>query len=433
MTEVQDPNPASESHQAPPSDPRKRAADADADAYRFGRPPENLPSFEPAPPSRVTDTAGVEVVDIDLKDGKARAGFLDMADKFYEGDENYISPLRMHFMKFLNPTKNPAFRNFEYRALFAMKNGEPVARMIVHIDRSYNHHHEDKVGFFGFFESANDRKAAHAILDEACRWLKDKGMVQVFGPFNFSTNHQVGLLVENFSRPPYVENTYNPAYYEELFTSYGFGKAKDLLTFMIDPKPGMETPKRQRIRKIADRVRKREGITVRPVSFKDAQAEITRMYEVYTKAWEKNWGFVPLDEEEFQFLMGDLKTVALPSLVLFVEVDGKPVGFCASLPNVNEKMPKNGRLFPFNWIPMLSLKKTTGGRLVSLGVLPEYRKRGLETIMFTETLLEGHRLGWTEGEIGWTLEDNDLVNRAIESMDGWLDRRYRILGLQLDG
>lgn len=411
---------------------RSLAADGDAENFRFGRAPENLPFLEPAPESRVVEDSGVRVVDLDLRKRSDRALFLDMADPIYADDPNYISPLRMQFMKFLDPAKNPAFENLEHRALLAMRGEEPRARIIAHVDRAYCAYHGTSTGFFGFFESYEDRAAAHALLAEATGWLRSKGMVEVFGPMNFSTNHQVGLLVENFGRPPFVEHTYARPYYESLFTSFGFGKAKDLLVFMIDTAEGMSTPKRQRILKVAERVKKREGIIVRPANLKDAKAEIQRMYDIYMKAWEKNWGFAPASRKEFDFLMSDLATVAVADLVLFVEVNGRTVGFSATLPNVNEKMPRNGRLFPFNWLRMLNLKKTRSGRLISLGVLPEYRKRGLETIMFAETLLAGQRLKWEQGEIGWTLEDNDLINRAIESMEAWIDRRYRILGLRLE-
>lgn len=405
------------------------AAESDAEAYRFGKPPENLPCLDQAPAGRVLETPeGVRVETIDLRKGRDRKLFLDLADPIYEGDPNYISPLRMHFMNFLDPGKNPFFEHADHVALVVKKNGNAVGRIVAHVDHEYCAYHQTKTGFFGFFECIDDKALAHTLLDEAVAWLRGQGVEEIFGPMEFTTNHQCGLLVENFDRPPHVENTYNPPYYEELLTSYGFGRAKDLLTFMIDCSSGMDTPKRARIRKIADRIRKREGVTVRPVNFKDVAGETKRMYELYVKAWEKNWGFVALSEKEFSFLMADLKMVARPELVLFVEFEGKPVGFCATLPDVNEKMPKNGRLFPFNWLKMLNLKNTTSGRLITLGMLPEYRKRGLETIMFTETLLAGQKLGWKTGEIGWTLEDNDLVNRAIESMEGWLDRRYRILG-----
>lgn len=411
---------------------RTAAADADAEAHRFGRPPENLPSLDPPPSTRAVKVPdGVTVEQLDLRNARHRKRFLDIADPIYEGDPNYIAPLRMHFMKFLDPAKNPFFGHAGHVALMVKRGDRPVGRVVAHVDREYQAYHGTKTGFFGFFECIDDVAVAHALLDEAVAWLRGQGVREIFGPMEFTTNHQCGLLVENFDRPPFVENTYNPPYYEELLTTYGFGKAKDLLIFMIDIRDGMDTPKRARIRKVADRVRKREGITVRPVDFSDVDREIERMYELYVKAWEKNWGFVALGKEEFNFLMGDLKMVAIADLVLFVEVDGKPVGFTATLPNVNEHMPKNGRLLPFNWLKMLNLKKTKSGRLITLGMLPEYRKRGLESIMFTETLLAGQRNGWTQGEIGWTLEDNDLVNRAIESMEGRLDRRYRILGATL--
>lgn len=404
---------------------------ADSEDYSLGRPPENLPCIEPAPASRKTGLEAVKIVNVDLSKKKERALFLDMADPIYAGDPNYISALRMHFMGFLDPAKNPAFEHLDYKAMFAMKDGKPVARIVAHIDRDYNAFHETKSGFFGFFESIDDETIAHALLDAGCSWLREQGMVEVFGPMNFTTNHQCGMLVENFDRPPYVENTYNPPYYDRLLATYGFGKAKDLLIWMIDTKDGMDTPRRKRIKKIADRIAKREGVTVRPVNLKDAEAEIKRMYDMYVAAWGKNWGFVPPSMKEFQFLMADLKTVAIPELVLYIEHEGQPVAFTATLPNVNEHMPKNGRLFPTNWLKMLNLKKTKTGRLITLGTIPKFRKRGLESIMFSETFLAAQKLGWTEGEVGWTLEDNDMVNRAIESMDGTLDRRYRIYGLEL--
>lgn len=412
--------------------PDAGAAQADAEAYRFGRPPESLPSYLPAPASRRESSSAIEIETIDLANRKDRKIFLDLADPIYAGDKNYISALRMHFNKFLNPKDNPSYSHLTVRAFIARKEGKAVGRITAQVDQHYIDYHGSKTGFFGFFECIHDEPTAHALLDAAISWLHAQGIEEIFGPMNFTTNHQCGLLVDNFDRPPYVENTYNPPFYEALLTSYGFGKAKDLLIWMVDTADGMDTPKRKRIQKVADRIRKREGITVRPVSFKDQKAEIARMYDLYMRSWERNWGFVPLAKEEFDFLMADLKMVAREELVLFVEVDGKPVGFSATLPNVNEKMPKNGKLFPLNWMKMLTLKNTTSGRLITLGMLPEYRKRGLEAIMFSETLIAARKLGWKSGEVGWTLEDNDLINRAIESMEGWIDRRYRILGMKIN-
>lgn len=409
----------------------KQEVQDDKDLYRFGRPPD-LRSFAQDAPGRVTDFSGVEVKEIDLSSRSARSHFLDMADPLYAGDPNYISPLRMHFMKFLDPAKNPAFENLEVRALIAYQNGKPVGRMTVHVDRKYNEYHESKSGFFGFFESVNDRKVAHALLQNGVDWLKAKGIEEIFGPMNFTTNHQVGLLVNNFDRPPFVEETYNPRYYEELLTSFGFGKAKDLYVWWVDVTNGLESKKRQRLARIADRVRKREGVSFRQVNMKDAQAEKERIYDIYVKAWEKNWGFVPLSKKEFMFLAADLELIVIPEMFMFAEVNGKPVGFTGTIPNINEVLPRNGRLFPFGWWKFLTRRKKVGhGRLYTLGVIPEYRKRGLEAVMIVETVIRGQAVGFAGGEIGWTLEDNDLINRAIEQTEGYLDRTYRILGLRL--
>jgi hypothetical protein len=270
------------------------------------------------------------------------------------------------------------------------------------------------------------------MISDGVEFLRSHGAEEMYGPMNFSTNHQCGLLVENFDRPPFVEETYNPSYYQELFTSYGFGKAKDLLVWWIEVADGMAGKNRERITRIAEKIKKREGVNFRHVSLKDAKAEKERIFDIYLAAWQKNWGFVPISKEEFMFLAADLELVLIPELFLFAEVEGKPVGFCGTLPNINEVLPRNGRLFPFAWWKFLTQKKkVTTGRLYTLGVIPEFRKRGLESVMFVETVLRANAIGIKRGEIGWTLDDNDLINRAIESMDGKLDRRYRILGIRL--
>ncbi len=403
----------------------------DREAYRFGKPPD-VPSFESALDTRVTDYTGVEIRTVDLAKRSDRSLFLDMADPIYAGDPNYIAPLRMQFMKFLNPAKNPAFKNFDVRAIIAWKDGRPVGRMTAHVDRSYNAYHQSQTGFFGFFECIDDKKVAHAMLHDGVEFLKSKGCEEMYGPMNFTTNHQCGLLVENFGRPPFVEETYNASWYEGLLTSFGLGKAKDLLVWWIDVAEGMETKNRSRILRIAERIKKRENFTFRHVNMKEPEREKERIFEIYLAAWQKNWGFVPISKEEFMFLAADLELVLIPELFIFVEVEGRPVGFAGTLPNINEAMPKNGRLLPFAWWKFLTQrKKVDKGRLYTLGVIPEYRKRGLESVMFVETVLRALDIGINGGEIGWTLEDNDLINRAIESMDGRLDRRYRILGIRL--
>ena len=403
----------------------------DDDAFRFGRPPE-LPKWNPAPASRLKAPDDLELKVIDLSNSRDRSRFIDMAAPIYAGDPNYIAPLRIDIMKTLDPAKFPPFRHTEMRAVIAYRGGRPVGRITTQIDSLYNDYHETKAGWFGYFESIDDPAVTHAMLDDGIGWLKSKGIVEVFGPANPTMNYQSGLLIENFDRPPFIETLYNPPYYEALFNSYGFGKAKDLLVWWIDISNGMDSAKRQRVQRISERIKKREGITIRNASIKNADREIEVLWDLYMACWQKNWGFAPVPREEFIELAQDLKKVIIEELLIFVMKDDREVGFCLTVPNVYEKFPKDGRLFPFGWTKLVTgLKKTKYARLYLLGMLAEYRKRGLESIMFAETVVRARKAGFESGEIGWTLEDNDLVNRAIESMEGRIDRRYRVLGLDL--
>lgn len=414
-------------------DPAPKTAVAESDDYRFGAPPKDLPKLAPAPPSRVVDRGGVRIETIDLAKKRDRVRFLDVADLVQAGDPNFISPLRMERMKFLDTGHNQALATLEMKVMIASRDGRDVGRITAHIDRAYDAYHGVKLGWFGFFESIDDVKVAHALLDEAVAWCTEKGATQIIGPNNFTTNHQVGMLVENFDRPPFVEMTYNPPYFERLVTSYGFGKAKDLLAWWIDVTAGTTDPKMKRYYDVSEKVKKRYGLRIRGARMSEFEAEVGRLFRLYNESWQKNWGFVPVTEPEFKTISADLKQIIIDSLVLIVEdKTGKPVAFSISLPNVNEVMPKNGRLFPFGWWGLaFGMKKIKLARLFALGVIPGYRQRGVEAMLCIETALRAKELGMRGGEIGWTLEDNVLINRAVESFGGKLDRRYRLFGLDL--
>jgi GNAT superfamily N-acetyltransferase len=229
-----------------------------------------------------------------------------------------------------------------------------------------------------------------------------------------------------------IEMTYNPPYYEALIQSFGFGKAKDLFAWWTDVTGGLDDPKIARFNAVSERVKKRFKLSVRNVKFADTDAEIARIFKVYNESWQKNWGFVPVSEAEFDQIARDLKSFLVEELVLIVEHEGQPVGFALTAPNVNEVMPKDGRLFPLGWYKLLrGMKKTRTARLITLGVLPRFRKRGVEAILCVETALRVRARGMVGGEISWLLEDNDLVNRAAETIGAKLDRRYRLYGLTL--
>ena len=425
------PTPATAS--SPDGPPSSSPLPAESDEHPFGAPPRDLPPYDPPAPTRITDITGIRLETIDLANKSDRKRFIDVPGPFYAGDPHYIEPLRMERMEFLDTGKNVGLKSLEIQAMIAYAGSKPVGRITGHVDRSYDAYHGVNAGWFGFFDSVNDRKVAHALLAEASKFVKDKGATEVIGPMNFTSNHQCGLLVENFDRPPTIEMTYNPRYYEELITSFGFGKAKDLYAWWIDVTKGIDNPKVARINKLCERVKKRDGVVIRNVSMKNFKSEVETMFSLYNDAWQRNWGFVPVGKDEFVHIAKNLKPIAREELLLVVEVKGRPVGFSVTLPDVNEAMPRDGKLFPMGWAKLLfGLKRVKYARLMVLGIIPEFRKRGLEALMFIETALRAKSLGMGGGEIGWTLEDNWLINRAIESMDGKLDRKYRLYGLSLD-
>ena len=269
------------------------------------------------------------------------------------------------------------------------------------------------------FESADDPEMAQALLETAAKWLRDRGRTLIMGPIDYSTNYNCGLLVEGFHTPPQIMDNHNPPYYGQLLESCGLVKAKDLYSWwFLDPKD-MGAVWRER----AQRIMNRGKITIRHFNESDFEAEVQRCNTVYNGAMARNWGFVSLTEAEFRYMAARLRQLAEPRMVLLAEVDGYPVGFSVTLPDINEAVrPLDGRLFPYglpiNVVRFLWRKRRIKtARMVVLDVLEKYRRRGIAEMLILKTLDFGKNVAhYTGAELGWTLEDNDLVNQTIEAV-----------------
>lgn len=357
-----------------------------------------------------------------------REAFIALQYELYRADPNFVPPLLMERKDFLDPQKHPWFEFGTAQLFLARKDGQVVGRIAALDDPRFNAFHGTKLGFFGLFESVNDPEVAKALFDAAAEWCKARGFAEVQGPFNFSTNYECGVLVEGFEAPPLIMMTYNPRYYPALYEAAGFQKAKDLWAWELSS----SAPPPEKVARIAEKLRQREGITVRAVRMDDFPNEVKRLKEIYNSAWEKNWGFVPMTDREFDHLAKEMKQVVVPELVLIAEVKGEPVAFSMTLPDANVALKAaNGRLtqygLPVGLVKLvLASRKIKRLRLVTLGIKEGFRRRGLDAILYLDTIHTAKRLGYTGGEISWTLEDNHLVNRAIESMGGRKYKTYRI-------
>ncbi len=358
--------------------------------------------------------------------------FITLTEPLYRDDPNWVQPLLIERLEFFDRRKNPFFNHADVQLFLAYQEGKPVGRVSAHISHRHNEFHQEKTGFFGFFESIESYDVAESLLRTGVDWLAKRDMDWVRGPMNFTTNHEVGLLVDGFSLPPVFMMPYNPSYYAEFIERFGFQKSMDLYAYRTDD----ANPTPERYLKVAERVKKRSGCTFRTVDFGKFDDEIARIKEVYNGAWAHNWGFVPLTDEEFNFTAADMKKLADPALILIAEDQGRPVGFSMALPNLNEALIKlNGRLLPFGLFKLLWLTKIRpsirGVRILTMGILPEYQKRGLDAVFYHDTFVNGTKRGYTWAESSWILEINEMMNRAAENLGYARYKTYRIYDLAL--
>jgi GNAT superfamily N-acetyltransferase len=365
---------------------------------------------------------GVEVVAADNK--KALKQFIEFPYVLYRDDPYWVPPLRIAVKELLDREKHPFYANAEAEFFLARQDGRVLGRIAAILDNTHNRVHEENAGFFGFYESVNDAAVARALLDRARQWVFDRGARFLRGPVNPSTNYECGMLIEGFDSSPLVMMTYNPPYYPALMDQLGLHKAKDLVAYYVRVKD----LNRKKIDRVADRALATNGIRVRPINVNDFDHEVARFWEVFNKAWVRNWGFVPMSRDEF-FAMGkELKQVLKPELVLAGEVGDRMVGFALALPDINQALkPAKGRLLPTGLFKILyyqRLIKTV--RVLALGVVEEYRTSGIAAAFYSTLLRNAEKMGYRDCEMSWILEDNVLMNRSAQLMGAQRYKTYRI-------
>jgi GNAT superfamily N-acetyltransferase len=348
----------------------------------------------------------------------------------YRGDPLWVPPLLMERKAFIDPRKNPFFQHADIALFLARCNGRPAGRIAAIINHNHNRFHQDRVGFFGLFECLDDWDVAKALLDTASAWLRQRGMEVMRGPASFSTNEEIGLLVDGFQESPMIMMPYNPPYYAAFLERYGFRKEKDLCAFI---RSAHDMP--ERLYRLADKIKEKGRFQVRKLRMAELKEEILRFKSVYESAWERNWGFVPMTEAEIDHMAAELKRILDPDLVFFVEIGGKIVGFSLTLPDVNQALKRvNGRLFPFGFMKLMyHFRRIDQVRVLLLGVAQGYRRMGIDAVLYMETFKEGIKKGYKRGEFSWILEDNDAMIRPLEAIGASRYKTYRVYDLPLCG
>jgi hypothetical protein len=366
--------------------------------------------------------SNVTVRTVQSKKGEHR--FIKFQWSIYDGNPHWVPPLLMDRRKLIDRKGNPFYKHSEMEIFLAERDGRLVGRIAAIVNDNHIKEHNEKVGFFGFFECIDDQAVANALFDAARNWLKSRGMEAMRGPASPSVNDEYGLLVDGFDKAPYILMSYNPPYYATLIERYGLAKVKDLYAYEVNK----ELVFTEKLKRVSEIVKRKEGLVFRSLNMKDFPNEVRKIHDLYTRAWSRNWGEVPLTEDEFNYMAKDLKPIVNPELVVIAEAKGKPVGFGLSLPDLNQVLihNKKGRLIP-GLLRMLLLKKRVNGvRIIILGVVPEYLNSGIGGVLFYETGVRAVKEGYPHGEASWVLEDNVRMNRGAELLQGERTKTYRL-------
>ncbi|HSN98622.1 MAG TPA: hypothetical protein VLS89_09990 [Candidatus Nanopelagicales bacterium] len=363
--------------------------------------------------------------------GRDLDDFIAAGHEVFRFDPAWVPPLDFEIKQRLSPKHNPFFNRAEVALFTAWKGGRVAGRCSASIDREYLRVWKDDTGFFGFLDTIDDQKVATALLDAAEGWLRRRGMKRVMGPFSLYPNEEVGILIEGFEHPPVLMMGHSRRYQGKLVEGAGYEKEKDLYCWRYTDR----IPFPDRIIKAWETIKSLPEVKLRSVDLSRFDEEIRTIMEIYNEAWEGKWGYVPALPDEIEKMGKDLKLIVDPDVAFMAEVNGKPVGMCIMLPNLNEAIRDlEGKLLPLGWAKAawrLKVKHPRSSRLMLLGIRREVRNNvkrygGLSAAMYVEVAKRGLGKGYRWGELSWTREDDAPINLGIRSMGAELYKKYRV-------
>lgn len=356
--------------------------------------------------------------------------FLRVPHLVFAGDPNWIAPLDLERREHLDPGKNPYFQHAEAQLFVAYDGDRPVGRISAQHDRLRLEHHRDQYGQFGFLDAVDDARVFAALLGAAEDWLRKRGLRATHGPFSFSINDEMGLLIKGFDTPPSMMMGHALPYYAGHLESQGYVKAKDV--FAYDYEEAQPMP--EMLRALIEKVKARGNLVIRPLSKKNLDRDLAIIIEIFNDAWSQNWGFVPMTREEITALGKNLKMLVNEEYISIASYKGEPAAMAITLPNLNDWIRDlNGRLLPLGWAKLawrLLMTPPRSVRMPLMGVRRRYHKTTLGsalTLAVVDSVRAYHiSRGTVRAEFSWVLEENLPMRRIIESNGGTAYKTYRI-------
>jgi len=362
----------------------------------------------------------------EVLDKKDMRIFARIPERLHGGRLCYVPPIWLEERRLYTKEGNPILRNSDFTLLIVINDKQTaVGRIIPYIDHKYNEYYKAKTGFFGAFECEDDPEAGSMLVRAAEEWLCERGMEHIRGPIN-PVAENWGLLLYGYEKPPMYMSPWNPEYYHKFFTGSGYSKAKDLLAYDADIKSGYRLPERYENFPGIFQARYPE-INLRRLDLKNIKRDAVSIWEIANMSLKDNWGYVPLELSVMEDMLKKLRLIVDPNSVWIVENAGKAVGFCLGYPDINIIIKQiNGRLLPFGWLKLIAgSKKLRDYRLFGLAVHPEWKGRGLDSLMYIN-LYRYLYAGQTHMEANYILEDNMSIKNALEKLGMKLSKIYRI-------
>jgi hypothetical protein len=351
--------------------------------------------------------------------------FVGLPFRLHEGTP-WVPPLKLERYVFLNRHLNAYFSHGEAEYFLARRDGRVVGRITAQVDRAFNEFHDNRWGMFGFLEFEEHTELLEALLAAADGWLRARGCDRMVGPMDFQLNDESGVLIEGFDRAPMIKQPWQPPYYRQRCEAVGLTKAMDLLMWERHTFDASQV--NPTLLRIAERANNKYRVRVRSMSRRHLRRELDEFAKVYNSAWSRNWGFVPYSKEDLDAYALDLQLVYARDWFMIAEVDGQTAGMAISVLDVNQVLKKmNGRLLPLGWWYYLNKGRIIDQiRVGFLGVIPEYRHTGAGVALYLAQYRSGERTRQKGGEMGWMLETNHSMNRAMEELGGRIVKRFRV-------
>jgi GNAT superfamily N-acetyltransferase len=366
---------------------------------------------------------------------RERLAFIKFSWRVYKDDPNWVPPLIFDQLAYLDPQNSNFFNHADAILLTAHCNNEINGTIAAFVDHRLIEHPEQQTGGFGFFEVIEDYDVAKHLLDAACEWLRARGITLMRGPTSFTENDNPGVLIEGTDCPPVMLEAHTPLYYKEFLERYGMEKDHDLFAWrafrsQIGDELKNIPPDLARVAEVA---RKATNITIRKFRLNKWDDEIDTVLYLFNTTLNHLPDFNPMTKLEFQRLADRVRPFIDPDLALFAEIEGKSIGFCIAVPDINRVLIHlNGRLFPFGWLKIRRLIKQIDVVTFKLmGVLEEYRHRGIDALLYLEAIKAIYEKGyvWLDGSV--TSEYNPMVNLLAHRLGAERYKHYRIYQMKL--